>query len=88
MKTVVRYKVFETNSSSSHALCVCTPEEYEKFLNGELMLHVDSATLIPTASDDEYESMLIKYEYGPDEVLNFTSPSGDEMVAFCYEYYY
>lgn len=36
----VRLGVFETNSSSTHSLVICTKEEYEKWKSGEL-LYVD-----------------------------------------------
>ena len=35
----IRKNVFETNSSTSHSLCICTEEEYEKFKRGELFFH-------------------------------------------------
>ncbi len=100
MKTVVRYKVFETNSSSSHSLCVCTPEEYEKFVKKKLVIDINNDKLIPRPKDfkkyevpddegmSEEEPKYIGYNYEPDAYLEFESPSGDKMVAFCYEYYY
>ena len=97
MKNVIRYGVFETNSSSSHSLCVCTKEEYEKFKKGDLVLDIYESELIPRPEDfekynvfEEIEEELryIGYNYAPDAKLNFTTSSGDEMVAFCYEIYY
>jgi hypothetical protein len=35
MKIQIRKGVFETNSSSVHALCLCTNDEYDKWKNGE-----------------------------------------------------
>jgi hypothetical protein len=32
----IRRDIFETNSSSVHAMTICTKDEYEKFMNGEL----------------------------------------------------
>lgn len=37
MKRQIRRGVFETNSSSTHSLTICTKEEYEKWENGELL---------------------------------------------------
>ena len=97
MKNVIRYGVFETNSSSSHSLCVCTKEEYEKFKKGDLVLDTYESKLIPRPEDFEMynvfgkieeEPRYIGYDYAPDAKLNFTTSSGDEMVAFCYEIYY
>ena len=98
MKNVIRYGVFETNSSSSHSLCVCTKEEYEKFKKGDLVLDTYESELIPRPEDfemynvfgenKEEEPRYIGFDYAPDAKLNFTTSSGDEMVAFCYEIYY
>lgn len=33
----IRQNVFETNSSSTHTLTICTQDEYEAFQNGELV---------------------------------------------------
>lgn len=32
----IRKSIFETNSSSTHSICICPIEDYEKFKNGEL----------------------------------------------------
>lgn len=32
----IRRGVFETNSSSVHSMCICTKDEYDKWMNGEL----------------------------------------------------
>lgn len=100
MKNVIRYGVFETNSSSSHSLCVCTTEEYEKFINGELVIDLKKDELIPRPKDFEKYGLLeyedigdeepkyLGYKYEPDAHTRFITSSGDEMVAFCYEIYY
>ena len=97
MKNVIRYGVFETNSSSSHSLCVCTKKEYEKFKKGDLVLDTYESELIPRPENFEMynvfgeieeEPRYIEYNYAPDAKLNFTTSSGDEMVAFCYEFFY
>ena len=33
---VIRFGVFETNSSSTHSICICTQEEFDKWKKGEL----------------------------------------------------
>lgn len=35
---VIRRGVFETNSSSTHSITMCSKEEYDKWNNGELLL--------------------------------------------------
>jgi len=98
MKNVIRYGVFETNSSSVHSLCVCNEEEYKKFKKRDLVLDTYESKLISRPEDFEKynvfgeeieeEPRYIEYNYAPDAKLNFTTPSGDKMVAFCYEIYY
>jgi hypothetical protein len=39
MKRQVRLNVFETNSSMTHSLTMCTDSEYKMWQNGELYLH-------------------------------------------------
>lgn len=39
MKTSVRRGVFETNSSSTHSLTLCSQNEYNKWKEGELVLN-------------------------------------------------
>ena len=34
----IRYKIFETNSSSTHSIIMCTDEDYKKLRAGELMI--------------------------------------------------
>lgn len=37
MKKIIRLNTFETNSSSTHSLIMCTKETYEKWKSGELL---------------------------------------------------
>lgn len=39
MKRQIRLGVFETNSSSTHSIAICSAEDYEKFKNGELAVN-------------------------------------------------
>jgi hypothetical protein len=38
MKRQIRFGVFETNSSSTHAVAVMTDEEYQKYKKGEVLI--------------------------------------------------
>lgn len=84
----VRLGMFETNSSSVHSLVICTKEDYEKFEKGELNLLVYGDQLTEEAPDDEdilsaeqyYE--WVKNRYFDTYEQSFTTPSGDEIVAF------
>lgn len=84
----IRKNVFETNSSSTHSLCICTADEYERFRNGETMYDSYNDELV-TVSDNEIEEN--KYRYKLYENMGedleyyshpFETPSGDKMVAF------
>ena len=39
IKRQIRRGVFETNSSSTHSITMCSQEEYDKFKNGELYIN-------------------------------------------------
>lgn len=41
----IRSGIFETNSSSVHAMVLCTEEEYWKFAIGALAVNVDDETM-------------------------------------------
>ena len=38
MKQTVRFKTFETNSSSYHSCCILTDEEYKQYQSGNMLL--------------------------------------------------
>lgn len=42
MPTTIRTSTFETNSSSAHALCVMSPEQFDAFRQGDYFLHFDA----------------------------------------------
>lgn len=42
MPTTIRTATFETNSSSAHALCVMSPEQFDSFQRGGCFLHFDA----------------------------------------------
>ena len=93
----IRQGVFETNSSSTHALAICTQEEWDKLKSGEYLVNEWSINQIIDANDpkaindpDSYSECYITL----DELVNskdsefftehFKTPSGDEMVAWGY----
>ena len=93
----IRQGVFETNSSSTHALAICTQEEWEKLQSGEYLVNqYDINNIIskddPRAINDpdscsEYYTThgelidMSEYEFF---TRHFKTPSGDEMVAWGY----
>ena len=62
---ILRSGIFETNSSSTHSLTICTEEEFEKFKNNELMF-------------DKYNDELIEKPEDYDEVMNNSDKDSDE----------
>ena len=51
----IRDSVFETNSSSTHSLILCSEEEYTKFQKGEMVVDTEREVLVPAPnySDDQ-----------------------------------
>lgn len=130
MKITIRRGVFETNSSSTHSLTICTNESYERWIKGDAVLNEGWSSFwsdypdiipiedVPTALlkykgvshysytdlseditiddikyDTNYEDLLrdiglftyqmwLDDEYLDTYERNFTTPSGDEMIAF------
>lgn len=87
----VRNGVFETNSSSTHSITICTKEEFEKFKAGELMCDRYGGGMVPTfeveCDEDGYCAFDSYDTLGGDwleiDITPFATPSGDEMVAIC-----
>ena len=92
MKRQIRSNVFETNSSMTHSLTICTEEEYNKWENGELLFddwHGKFVNSEDNLDKDDYYSYRRwedeRCEYYYDYAEKFITPSGDKMVAFgCY----
>lgn len=94
MKVQIRQGVFETNSSSTHALAICTQEEWDKLQSGEYVVDEWDITKMFDVNDevvknDEYERYVTYdelYNHSSCEFFNrhFTTSSGDEMVAWGY----
>lgn len=87
MKTI-RFGVFETNSSMVHALCLCSPEEFSQFENGELAWDQFKDCLVPVPDDDADEwDDPISYERWEDEDEYYTfkekhTVNGQPVIAF------
>lgn len=46
MKTQIRFGTFETNSSSTHSLVVCTREEYNGWEKGDLLYNKETEEFV------------------------------------------
>ncbi len=92
MKTQIRLGTFETNSSSTHSLIMCSDKEFKLFQAGELVLDVWNDELVPleaaeTDEDDEIDTDRYRtYEnYDQDYesfVGDYVTEKGDKVVAF------
>jgi hypothetical protein len=88
----IRQGVFETNSSSTHALAICTQEEWDKLQSGEYVVDAWDITKMFDANDEAVKDDVYEiyctydelYDRRPFEFFtrHFTSPSGDKMVAW------
>lgn len=88
----IRRAMFETNSSMIHSLSIVTEDDFNKFIDGELLFDrwndefIDASKVnLEEAEDGQYWS---KEEYGGEyfdtSFQHFTTPSGDKMVAMSY----
>ena len=67
MKIQIRRGVFETNSSSTHSLQICTKEEFDQWVDGKLLLDsydekFVTADSIKTLTEDEKKSVKEWYD--------------------------
>lgn len=70
MKRQIRRGVFETNSSSTHSLTMCSEEEFEQWKNGELLFDEwgsESFVKANSLSDDDKKYAVKDYENHKDE---------------------
>lgn len=63
----IRRNLFETNSSSTHSITMCTKLDYQKWSLGELVYAMDSKKFIPASEVKEIEK-------GEDDEALFKSP--------------
>lgn len=71
----IRVSVFETNSSSTHSITICSPEQWEKLQNKEFEGLDDSLI-------EDYNYYLKSYK----ETYSYTdtTPKGEKIVLFGY----
>lgn len=97
MKRQIRRGVFETNSSSTHSLTMCTESDFEKWMNGELVWSRWNDELVPITSKiresmDNNEGEYLTYDQFNDyDYLDyetfeqrFETPNNERVVAFGY----
>lgn len=85
---VIRFNIFETNSSSTHSLCICTEDEYEKWKNGDLIYsYWDNNMIKPPDNLDEMldEDSLL---YDSDAVDDYRPYDYEDEYLEWYEYHF
>ena len=98
MKIQMRSNVFETNSSSTHSIAICTENDYKAFKKGKKLIDRNSLKLYNSVEEgmaqdkwseeedfmtyEEFEEYVSEYYEEFEE--KFTTPSGDKVVAFGY----
>ena len=85
----IRRGVFETNSSSTHTITICTKAEYEDFKQGRLLVNPWEGTLSapcdidPTWREDYYTyEQWCERDYLEGYEKEYTTPGGEKIVAF------
>ena len=86
MKRQIRRGVFESNSSSTHSLTMCSEEEFEQWKNGKVLFDEDGETFVKASElsnkDKEYAAQ--EYEDNKDEY----SKDWSELSETAKERYY
>lgn len=85
----IRYDVFETNSSSTHSLCVAQNEEIDKLKNDELLVNLlwDRPSYLITYEDALNELIDAIHKYGhEDDATIIDSGDKEEIYHLMYEY--
>ena len=78
----IRVNTFETNSSSVHTMCICTNDEYEKWINGELYFDVDNNELVTYEEAKKADEF---FPYSDSTLENAVDWFRDLKTGYCYE---
>jgi len=90
MKRQIRRGVFETNSSSTHSITMCSEEEYERWRKGGLLFNCWRDNFVEATDENkEDEDMKTYDEYWDDCEFetyedSYTTKSGEKVIAFGY----
>ena len=96
MKLQIRGSVFETNSSSTHSITLCTEKDFNDWEKGLKFYDSWEEKLVArediNINDDKDEDRYLGYdeyweryeEYYEGFEERYTSPSGDKIIAFGY----
>lgn len=90
MKKQIRYGVFETNSSSTHSMVVCSNEDLERWKSGELLYDYGGLIEAKIIDDDQIEDYETYDQFTESECeevgeRTYTTKSG-EVVNIVYKH--
>ena len=75
----IRQNIFETNSSSTHSLCICREDEFDKWKNGEVYLIADIPWGVETK---EVEAMKNKTFISKEDAIVILEQCADKGYNF------
>ena len=78
----IRTGLFETNSSSTHVLTMCSDEEYKAWLDGKLLYGIDEEELVKNTGDLPEDAYLTKKAY--DEWVDSVIEEGGDVIKQTY----
>lgn len=87
----IRQGVFETNSSSTHSMTVCMENDWNKFKDGEKLIHRWDDNLVDKDDDKvkkhpqdyiTYEDWCSKESELESFMETFTTPNGETILIF------
>lgn len=81
----IRYGVFETNSSSTHTIIMCSADEYKALKTNKMLMNCDADGLL-TLEQAKTEYNAVKKKYGYDDWEDIDSVSDEEAVRLLYEH--
>ena len=83
----IRIGVFETNSSSTHTLVVCTDEELEKWKKGEMVYEYGEGLIPLDYSNISSEGEVFEVFMDDDEleidIHTYVTKEGENLTIFC-----
>ena len=79
----IRIGVFETNSSSTHTLVVCTDEELEKWKKGEMVYNYREGFIPSDSSDGETFEDFMDEDYLEIDIHTYVTKEEENLTIFC-----
>jgi len=76
---VIRRSVFETNSSSTHSITMCSKEDYEKWESGEFYLNEGSGW---ASNSENKNKQFVTKEEAIEIVTNSKYPPDEDLSTF------